>query len=144
MTFLLDVSVLIALIDQNHIAHAITHNWFAREGRTSWASCAITENGVLRIVGHSRYPSATTSPAAVAPILATVLAQGRHQFWAEDLSLMTSPIIDREMVKTSGQVTDTYLLALAVSRGGALATLDRRLSPRAVRGGAAALHLIPV
>lgn len=44
---------------------------------------------------------------------------------------------------TPNQVTDTYLLALAVSRGGMLATPNRRLSPKAVNKGKEWLHLIP-
>ena len=43
----------------------------------------------------------------------------------------------------AGSGTDTYLQALARHRGGQLATLDRRLSVKAVMHGKEALHLIP-
>jgi len=51
-TYLLDVNVLIALIDPAHVQHDAAHAWFASTGQHSWATCPLTENGVLRIVGH--------------------------------------------------------------------------------------------
>jgi len=51
-TYLLDVNVLIALIDPAHVQHDTAHVWFASTGSHSWATCPLTENGVLRIVGH--------------------------------------------------------------------------------------------
>jgi hypothetical protein len=42
----------------------------------------------------------------------------------------------------SGQVADTYRLALAVAHDGRLASLDRSLAVNAVHGGEHALHLI--
>ncbi len=53
--YLLDVNVLIALIDANHVHHDRAHQWFAAEGVHAWATCATTENGLLRIVGNPRY-----------------------------------------------------------------------------------------
>lgn len=142
MTFLLDVNLLIALIDPTHVGHDQAHRWFARTGTASWATCPLTENGVIRIVGHPRYPNSAGSPAAVAPIFAGVRALPGHVFWRDDLSLMDSEVVDAALIATSAQVTDTYLLALAVANSGQLATFDRRLSAIAVRGGRDALHVI--
>lgn len=142
MTSLLDVNVLIALIDPTHIGHDAAHRWFQSVQRTTWSTCAVTENGVLRILGHPKYPNSAGSPAAVAPIVAALRALPGHEFWADDLSLVASPLVDPDAIATPGQVTDTWLLALAVHRGGRLVTFDRRLSPKAVRGGRAALHVI--
>lgn len=142
MTFLLDVNVLIALIDPAHVAHDAAHAWFETTGRDDWATCPMTENGVLRIVGHPRYPNTPGSPAAVAVIVARLRELPGHRFWADDLSLVGSAQVDLTRILTSGQVTDTYLLALAQANGGKLATFDRRLSVAAVKSGKAALHLI--
>jgi predicted nucleic acid-binding protein len=60
--FLLDVNVLIALIDPAHIQHDRAHAWFAKFGKKAWATCPLTENGVLRIVGHARYPNSPGTP----------------------------------------------------------------------------------
>jgi toxin-antitoxin system PIN domain toxin len=142
VTFLLDVNVLIALIDPIHVAHDAAHAWFAAIGATSWSTCPLTEHGVLRIVGHPKYPNSVGSPAAVAPIVARLRALPGHVFWRDDFSLIEADIVDVARIVTPAQVTDTYLLALAVANKGQLATFDRRLSPMAVRRGRAALHVI--
>lgn len=142
MTFLLDVNLPIAPIDPTHVGHDAAHRWFAETGGASWATCPLTENAVIRVIGHPKYPNSAGSPAAVAPIVARLQALPGHAFWADDPSLVASGLVDTDRITTPGQVTDTYLLALAVANRGRLATFDRRLSPQAVRGGRAALCLI--
>jgi uncharacterized protein len=142
MTFLLDVNVLIALIDPTHVSHDAAHVWFERQGGASWATCPITANAVVRIVGHAKYPNTPGSPAVVADVLTRFTARTGHVFWPDDVSLLDGRYVDAGKLLTSGQVTDTYLLALAVAHGGQLASLDRRLSVAAVHGGKAGLRLI--
>lgn len=143
MTFLLDVNVLIALLDPQHIDHARASTWFRAEGRQSWATCPLTQNGVIRIVGHPKYGNTPGSPAIVAEVLQRLCSKGGHEFWPDDLSLIGTPLVDPAQILTSNQVTDIYLLALAVAKQGTLATLDRRLSSAAVDGGKEALLIIP-
>lgn len=142
MTFLLDVNVLIALIDPTHVGHDAAHRWFDTEGKAAWATCPMTENGVIRIVGHAKYPNTPGSPASVAAIVTQLRALPGHVFWPDDISLVDAGHVDSTQVLTSGQVTDTYLLALAAAHKGKLATFDRRLSVKAVTGGKTALHII--
>ena len=140
--FLLDVNVLIALIDPTHVQHDRAHDWFARTGRRAWATCPLTENGVLRIVGNSRYPSSPGNPAAVAELMTVFLALGGHEFWPDDVSLFDAARVDTSRLLDSAQITDSYLLALAGAHGGKLATLDRRMVTTAVADGPRAIHLI--
>jgi toxin-antitoxin system PIN domain toxin len=142
MTFLLDVNVLIALIDPAHIQHDAAHEWFAAYGQQSWATCPLTENGVLRIVGHTRYPNSPGTPSSVASLVAGLRALSGHVFWPDDISLLDTERFDMTRLLSSGQVTDSYLLALACAHGGQLATFDHRLVTTAVRGGAKGLNLI--
>lgn len=142
MTFLLDVNVLIALIDPAHVQHDAAHEWFVQEGRRAWATCPLTENGVVRIVGHNRYPNSPGTPAAVAQLMMALRALPGHAFWPDDISLLDAKRIDSARLLGAGQVTDSYLLALACAHGGRLATFDRRLVTDAVRGGAKGLRLI--
>jgi toxin-antitoxin system PIN domain toxin len=142
VTFLLDVNVLIALIDPSHVGHDDAHHWFSATGAQSWATCPLTENGVIRIIGHPKYPNSPGSPAAVVPIFARLRALPGHVFWQDNISLVASDLVDVEQIVTPHQVTDSYLLALAVVHGGTLATFDRRLSAKTVRRGRAALHVI--
>ena len=140
--FLLDVNVLIALIDPAHIQHDRAHAWFAKSGKKAWATCPLTENGVIRIVGHSRYPNSPRTPAAVAELMSVFLGLPGHEFWADDLTLFDSRRVRGERLLDSAQVTDTYLLALASAHGGQLATFDRNLVTDAVVSGSQSLHLI--
>ena len=142
MTFLLDVNVLIALVDPTHVGHDAAHRWFDHQGRLAWATCPLTENGLIRIVGHPKYPNSPGSPAVVAGIVARLRTLPGHVFWPDDISLAATEHVDPAQLLTSGQVTDSYLLALAVYHGGRLATFDRRLSVKAVQGGKAALHIL--
>lgn len=140
MTFLLDVNVLIALIDPGHVAHDDAHEWFVAVGQNSWATCPITENGVIRILGNPKYPNSPGSPAAIVNIVQRLRALPGHNFWSDEISLADEAFVDPSKILTSGQVTDTYLLALAKKHGAKLATFDRKLSVAAVSGGVAALH----
>jgi hypothetical protein len=142
MTFLLDVNVLVALIDPAHVQHDAAHDWFAKHGKKAWASCPLTQNGVMRIVGHVRYPSSPGTPAAAAQIMLGLCALPGHVFWPDDISLLDTKKLDASRILSSAQVTDSYLLALACAHGGKLATFDRRLVTDAVRGGAKGLNLI--
>lgn len=142
MTFLLDVNVLIALIDRCHVQHDLAHDWFAREGASAWATCPITENGVLRIVGQTRYPNSPGPPTVVAPLMKTMCALDGHVFWADDISLLDESKLDATWLRHSAQVTDSYLLALAKAHGGKLATLDRHLITTAIDDGANSRCLI--
>lgn len=140
--FLLDVNVLIALIDPIHIMHDRAHAWFATFGAKAWATCPITQNGVLRIVGHTRYPGSPGTPAVVAGVLSALLSHPGHEFWPNDISLLDRERIDASSLLNSSQVTDSYLLALAIKHGGKLATFDRQLVTSAVENGSQGLHLI--
>ena len=141
--FLLDVNVLIALIDPTHVNHRVAREWFSDQGSAAWASCPLTQNGVLRIVGHHRYANSPGSPAAVLPILAELCSLPGHQFWPDGISALDDRFFIAAELRLSAQLTDSYLLALAVSRGAQFATFDSRIKTGAVRGGKAALNVIP-
>jgi len=140
--FLLDVNLLIALVDPAHVQHEPAHEWFARVGSQGFATCPITENGLLRIVGHPRYPNSPGAPGAVAALLAALRALPGHSFWADTISVADDRWVDVSRLSSHAQVTDSYLLALARAHGGRLASLDRKLSVLAVPGGGEALELI--
>ena len=141
-TALLDVNVLIALVDPRHVHHELCHHWFADQNVRSWATCAITQNAVLRILGHPRYPNSPGSPAVVSAVLRQLVAHPRHRFWEAAPSLLDHLQVDTGQLLDSGQITDAYLLALAVHHRGVLATLDTRLNPRSVRQGEESLDIL--
>ena len=139
---LLDVNVLIALIDPQHVHHEPSHRWFQAHGGHGWATCPLTQNALLRILGNPRYPNSPGGPAVVMQLLQELLAHPTHVFWPDALSWQATGVFEAEALLHHGQITDTYRLGLAVHHQGRLVSFDRRLSLRAVRGGEEALHLI--
>ncbi len=130
---LLDVNVLLALLDGDHVDHDRASAWLDAEIGSGWASCAITENGLVRILSQPRYPSPIPVAQAV-ELLAVARTGPHHQFWPCDVSLLDQQVVDRRHLHGARQVTDAYLLALAVAHDGRFVTFDRSLSPAAVRG----------
>ncbi len=140
--YLLDVNVLIALVDPAHIQHDEAHDWFARVGHKGFATCPLTENGLIRIVGHPKYPNSPGPPSVVLQSLVAIRGLSGHKFWADDLSVADAGFFAAELLSSHSRVTDSYLLALAHAKGGRLATLDQKLATEVVPGGKKALALI--
>lgn len=140
MRALLDVNVLIALLDAAHIGHALAHQWLAGNSAAGWASCPITQNGCIRIMSQPAYPGAL-AVAEVAERLMEAAQHESHRFWPDDVSLLAPGTIDWQRVLGHRQVTDDYLLALAVRHKGRFVTFDARVQLAAVAGAKAA-HLV--
>ena len=123
--FLLDVNVLLALADPSHVKHELAHRWFQAEGRQRWATCPLTENGFVRIASHPSYPNPPGDAQVVLELLRAMCAQAGHEFWEDSLSLRSA--LPASLAFTHKMTTDLYLVALALHRGGCLATLDQRI-----------------
>jgi toxin-antitoxin system PIN domain toxin len=134
---LLDVNVLLALLDSDHIDHERATDWLDDEIRSGWASCAITQNGFVRIISQPRYPSPIT-PAEAVGLLARACARPHHEFWLCDASLLDSGTVDRTRLHGHRQVTDAYLLALATRHEGRFVTFDLSTSIATVHGATSA------
>ena len=136
---LLDINVLLALLDSDHVDHGRARHWLEREIESGWASCAITQNGFVRIISQPRYPSPVPVAQAMAR-LARAAETSSHEFWPCSVSLLNDRVIERERMLGPKQVTDVYLLALAVAHGGRFVTFDQAV-PLAAVGGARPEHL---
>jgi toxin-antitoxin system PIN domain toxin len=132
-TALLDVNVLVALFDPDHVHHDPAHDWFADHRASGWATCPLTENGLVRILSNPAYTPAAEPPSAIVRRLRSFCESGHHVFWPEDVSLRDEEGFAARMPVTSRQVTDAYLLALARRRGGCLVTFDQAIPVAAVR-----------
>ena len=130
MRALLDVSVLIALLDPDHVHHGIARSWLTANIADGWATCAITQNGCLRIMSQSTYQNPLT-PAAIAQMLEEAIDTTHHEFWP-DASLLEPGVLDWQQVTGSKQITDLHLLALAARNNGRFVTFDRRVAKDAV------------
>jgi toxin-antitoxin system PIN domain toxin len=142
MITLLDINVLIALVDSAHVHHLAAKCFFKGVRLDGWATCPLTENGFLRILGRPGASHGPDSPTSARVILGSLLATPGHVFWPDDLSLADRQLFPH--LPSAQDLTDLYLLGLAVKHGGRLATFDRRLDATLVPGGPAAYHVIPV
>jgi toxin-antitoxin system PIN domain toxin len=129
---LLDVNVLIALLDSDHASHDSAIDWFAKQALEGWASCPTTQNGCIRIMSNPGYPNPVPVQALVQR-LAAAAEQNIHAFWPDDVSLLDSNAVDSTRIHGPRQLTDIYLLALAVKHGGKLVTFDTGIPLAAVR-----------
>lgn len=133
MRALLDINVLIALLDSDHSLHDRAIAWFAEHGDQGWASCPLTQNGCIRIMSHPNYPNGPSLQTIVAR-LAEATGEPVHEFWPDDVTLLESRVADPTRIHGPRQITDVYLLALAVRHGGRLVTFDGSIAREAVRG----------
>ena len=134
MRALLDVNVVIALLDPDHAFHERAHDWWTAQIKLGWASCPVTENGVVRIMSNPGYSQKTRfAPGDLISRLQKFAEQTNHEFWPDDISLRDATVFATERIHSSRQLTDLYLLALAVKRGGRLATFDKGIPVSAAR-----------
>ncbi len=135
MRALLDINVLIALLDPDHVFHDRAHGWWKRQFKSGWASCPLTENGVVRIMSNPAYSRTTKfRPGDLIERLDHFARQSNHEFWSDDLSLRDNTSFLREQLHSSRAITDIYLLALAVRHRGFLATFDEAIVISTVPG----------
>ena len=140
MRALLDINVLIALHDQEHVHHERAALWLESNIAHGWASCPLTQNGCLRIMSQPGY----SSPQPLAVLIA--MLQGStstafHALWSDEISLLDNHYFHHAHIHIHNQLTDLYLLALAVKNGGRLVSFDQRIPLSAVLG-ARTEHLV--
>lgn len=133
MRALLDVNVLIALLDADHVNHIRARDWLNEHSAEGWASCPITQNGCARIMSQPAYPNALPT-AAVIERLQEAAQHPSHEFWSDDVSILDQAVVDPRRIHGPRQLTDLYLLALSVRHQGTFVTLDHRVPLAAVHG----------
>lgn len=142
MRSLLDINVLLALLDTDHVDHERAYAWLDDQASPGWASCPLTENGFVRIISQPGYPNPVTSSAAISTLRDSA-DSGDHQFWPDSLSVLDPGVVLADRLLGPRQLTDAYLLALSVANDGRFITFDRRITVDAVVG-ADPEHLVVV
>ena len=141
MVALLDVSVLVALFEPDHIHHQVAHDWFADHEREGWATCPLTENGLVRVATSPAFFNPPHRPLVVMEQLRTFCKSRHHHFWPDSVSLTDERIFAAPLIRGHKQVTDIYLLGLARRNAGIFVTLDTSIPMEAVKG-ASPDHLV--
>jgi len=140
MRALFDVNFLLALLQPDHAHFDRAHQWWQANRHHGWASCPLTENGFAPVISKHPYPKPRPVAEAVTR-LAELIHATDHVFWPDDVSITDHGMIDTARLLGPNQITDVYLLALAVKNDGRLVTFDRSIPLRAVRG-AEPRHLV--
>ena len=131
---LLDVNVLVALFFPEHVHHDIAHDWFADHQGDGWATCAVTENGFVRVACQQPTGQTILRPAAVLDNFRRFCVSRHHRDWNDGVSLRDMSLFAPQFIRGHRQLTDVYLLGLSKKMGGRLATFDRSIPLQAVRG----------
>lgn len=138
MRALLDVNVLIALFDQDHVFHDRAHQWLEKNTAYGIATCPLTENGVVRVISHPKYSNTLRlSPGEVVARLDTFCNAQNHVFWPDSVSLREPELFLAANILGTRQVTDAYLLGLATKNGGRLVTFDEGITLKSIHGAKA-------
>ena len=130
---LLDVNVLVALQHPGHVCHETAHQWLAAHQAEGWATCPLTINGCVRVMSGEAFPAAERTPGEIAARLRIFCQSSNHHFWPDDLSLLDDRCFDATMLAGPRQITDAYLLGMAVKHQGRLVTFDHSIATHVVR-----------
>jgi toxin-antitoxin system PIN domain toxin len=135
---LLDVNVLVALLVPEHQHHNLAIDWFTSQAvGEKWATCAVTELGVLRVC--AQLPGGPWPPETTADrLLLLTAARTEYEFWPDAIPPAT--MAEVRTATTAKLITDRYLLGLARRYGGRVVTFDRTL---AATGGDDVVCLLP-
>ncbi|WP_446832018.1 TA system VapC family ribonuclease toxin [Candidatus Foliamicus sp.] len=121
--------------------HDSATHWLRNNVRHGWSTCPITQNGCLRIMSQPDYPNSLRLHE-VAGRLRSWTETKYHRFWPDDVSLLTRRAVEWKRLLGAKQITDAYLLALAVKRRGRFVSFDSRIDAAAVAGGGDHLEVI--
>ena len=141
MRRLLDINVLIALCDPNHVDHQRIAAWFEEIGGKAWVSCPITENGFVRILSNPNYPGLAGNVSVATRLLQELRKQKGHEFWANDYSIVDGTV-DLSRLVGHKQITNLYLLGLAVRGKGRFSSVDRHIPAELIQGGVEAYEVV--
>ena len=137
MRALLDINVLIALHDRDHVHHIRAATWFEANIEHGWASCPLTQNGCLRIMNQPGYSSPQPLAALIAMLQRSTSAPV-HEIWFDDISILDAARFQHTHMHGHHQLTDLYLLGLALKNSGRLVSFDKRIPLSAVHGATSA------
>lgn len=121
---LLDVNILVALAWPPQQHDTLVREWFARRSEDGWATCAVTQNGFPRTMLNPALQTSLTV-ASVIVLLEASTGHVHHRLWADARGLPELLRPFAPCLHGHKQITDAYLIALAVRNEGLLVTLDR-------------------
>jgi uncharacterized protein len=127
-TYLPDINILIGLAREDVESHAIAFRWFHNTGIHRFATCAFSQAGFVRICSNERISPRTVTVSGAMEMLDGLTSLSGHQFWSLDTGLAETIRPFRSQIYGHGQITDAYLLGLAIQNNGVLVTRDKAIA----------------
>ena len=140
---LLDINFLLAMAWPNHVHHSLARTWFHENKHKGWATCPITQMGFVRISSNPSFSTESVSVSQASVHLKAITTHSEHHFWQDELPFIHE-ILSCLFVMGHRQVTDAYLLSLAVHYDGCLITLDQGISNLLPHNSSWSKHLVVV
>lgn len=128
MAVLLDVNVLVALLWKDHDDYPAAQRWFHQNEKNGWATCPFTQAAFVRLVSNPSYSRNSVKPPEAIALLEENLRHPSHEFWPDSISFADAAAHLRPDLTGHKQITDAYLLGLAIHRRAKFATFDRPLA----------------
>jgi uncharacterized protein len=125
--YLLDANVLIAMAWPTHRAHEKVQDWFSSHARAGWATCPLTQTAFVRVLSNPTFSPDALTPRDALALLQANLSHPTHNFWPDHLSLIQALELFTGRLTGYQQITDAYLLGLAMHKHGKLATMDHSI-----------------
>jgi len=125
--FLLDVNVLVAMAWPYHVAHEKVQAWLSQHAHEGWATCPLTQTAFVRILSNPSASLYAPTPSDALKLLQANLGHPAHKFWPDEIGFVEALKPLTERLTGHQQVTDAYLLGLAIHKNGKFATMDRAI-----------------
>jgi toxin-antitoxin system PIN domain toxin len=140
--YLLDANVLIALAWPAHLSHARAMRWFARHANQGWATCPLIQTAFVRILSNPQFSPHALTPQNALGLLEANLKHPGHSFWPDSIGIADAMRSLHTPLSGHRQITDAYLVGLALHRKAKLATLDQKLAGWLVGARASVVEVI--
>jgi toxin-antitoxin system PIN domain toxin len=141
---LLDASVLIALFWPSHDDHRSAQAWFRKYGENGWATCPFTQAAFVRILMNRAFSRKAMSLTDTTELLDIAMQHPAHEFWPDELPFADAIAPFRKRLHGHRQITDAYLLGLALHKSAKVATFDRGLSSLLPEGSSLRASIVEI
>ncbi len=126
--YLPDINVLIGIAREDAQFHKADFRWFQTTGSHQFATCPFTQAGFVRISSNERIGPRPVNLSGAMELLDRMTSLSGHQFWPIDEGLAETIRPFRKQIYGHGQITDAYLLGLAIQNNGVLVTRDKAIA----------------
>jgi len=126
--YLLDVNVLMAISWPDNANHSAAQRWFRDHMKAGWATCPMTQAAFIRLSSNRSVTENALHPSAAITLLERNSQNDYHEFWSDNLTFTDAVAPFRGRIIGHQQITDAYLLGLAIRKKARLVTFDKAIA----------------